>query len=167
MSLRRFSSRCGGTGRRAGFKIQCPTRRVGSSPTIGTLTAKGLTTIRRESFLIFQHSVSRTNHYCFSHAKQSVPLDSTRSVSQRTEYGAQFTAWSFPCERFALTVAPHNASIEAMAIGEILPCTKLAFATVLRLVLAHFGPSPSAWFFGFHWACPNGTNNFKLPKPTC
>ena len=46
-----------------------------------------------------------------------LPLDTTRSASQRTDFGAQYTAWSFPCERFALTVAHQDASLGAKAIG--------------------------------------------------
>ena len=76
-----------------------------------------------------------------------LPFDTTRSASQRIDFGAQYTALSFPCERFDLTVAHQDASLEAKAIGEILPCTKLAFATILLLVLAHLDPRPNEWFW--------------------
>jgi len=66
-----------------------------------------------------------------------LPLDTTRSASQRADSGARYTAWSFPCERFDEWVAPHNASLGAKAIGEILPCTKFAFSRIFRLMLAH------------------------------
>ena len=45
------------------------------------------------------------------------PLTQQGRPSQRTDFGAQYTAWSFPCERFDEWVAPHNASLGAKAIG--------------------------------------------------
>ncbi len=56
---------------------------------------------------------------------------------QRNDFGAQYTARTFPCERFDWMVAHTDASLGAKAIGEILPRTKLLFATLLRLSLAH------------------------------
>jgi hypothetical protein len=35
----------------------------------------------------------------------------------RNDFGAQYTARSFPCERFDMAVAQHHASLEAKAIG--------------------------------------------------
>ncbi len=37
------------------------------------------------------------------------PLTQQGRPSQRTDFGAQYTAWSFPCQRFALTVAHQDA----------------------------------------------------------
>ena len=45
------------------------------------------------------------------------PLSGQGRPPQRNIFGAQYTARSYLCERFALPVARHNASLEAKAIG--------------------------------------------------
>ena len=47
----------------------------------------------------------------------SLPLTQQGWPSQILDYGAQYTGWSSPCERFAEWVAPHSASLESKAIG--------------------------------------------------
>lgn len=64
----------------------------------------------------------------------SLPLSTTGSAtSDDSVFGAQWTAWLFPCERFAETVACSHASLEAKVDGQSLLCTTLSFATFLRL----------------------------------
>ena len=68
---------------------------------------------------------------------------------QRNDFGAQYTARTFPCERFDWIVAHTDASLGVKAIGETLPRTKLPFAPFLRLSLTHpvpgFSTLPSGW----------------------
>ncbi len=72
------------------------------------------------------------------------PVTGQGRPPQITVFGAQYTARTFSCERFDWMVAHTDASLGAKAIGEILPRTKLPFATLLRLSLAHPDPLISA-----------------------
>ncbi len=57
---------------------------------------------------------------------------------------------------------PTNASLEAKAIGEFLPCTKLVLATILRLTLAQGVPrvKKKRWFR----SCQSVVLNTASPK---
>ncbi len=65
------------------------------------------------------------------------PVTGQGRPPQITVFGAQYTAQTFPYERFDWMVAHTDASLGAKAIGEILPRTKLPFAPFLRLSLTH------------------------------
>ena len=70
------------------------------------------------------------------------PVTGPGRPPQRPIFGAQYTAPSSPCERFDGRVAHPDASLEAQAIGAILPGKKRPFTALSRLSLTHAVPFP-------------------------